>query len=605
MVFSSTVDLQETLQAEFSPSLDSSLIAAIVADYVNDPNLLPSPEDVKNLRNTLSDLAAEADFHVHDISDDFAHMRFTEAAEDSNDTSTTDFLSSESNATTNTAITSELSNGSQSLNSPLRFLRTAFPQLPISRLKSALGGAEDIDEIDMESVVESIMAGEYVRELEERGGQEGDTTVEQPWDTVQPRQIKKQKRRSGKTVTLGDVRQKQRLRASSTPNSPRTASADAWTQLSSVSSHLETLIPYTTAAQFQSVFHSPQYATPSEALRAALTSIASPLPASTEMSPGETQMLFGMFDILRESSAYQALPDVDREEMMSDAQLALRATQQRPDAALDVVWLLREVDGGEVDWGIYHSPAPSPSPISATGRQSKYISLLSSGPPTVAPPKAKLHVGVQSVPSSPVASPSTAWQTVPIVPRKSANLHADFIPAYHQANGMKNGHVKLKTGTKKPFSGNNQRAGELMQKRKEALREASRAWQRGNSSTRGGEVAYYFAERARELQEQAQAEKLDAAWDMVQSRRVETENGVTIDLHGTSVSEAVQIVRKLLIETPATTSMPLKIITGRGLHSTSGIGVLGPAVKNALVEDGWNVDKWTGGLIVRGRTLRR
>ena len=40
---------------------------------------------------------------------------------------------------------------------------------------------------------------------------------------------------------------------------------------------------------------------------------------------------------------------------------------------------------------------------------------------------------------------------------------------------------------------------ETMRKRDEALREAARMWQRGNSKSRGGEVAFYFAERVRGL----------------------------------------------------------------------------------------------------------
>lgn len=47
---------------------------------------------------------------------------------------------------------------------------------------------------------------------------------------------------------------------------------------------------------------------------------------------------------------------------------------------------------------------------------------------------------------------------------------------------------------------------------------------------------------------------------------------------------------------------PLKIITGRGTHSVNGVGVLKPAVRNALVRGGWNVGVWDGGLVVRGRT---
>lgn len=469
---------------------------------MTDPARPPSEDQIKHLRKTLSELAAQAEFHVHDeFTDDLANLRLADATDGSCDASATDFFFSESAATTNTAITSEFSNGAQSLSSPLRFLQTAFPHLPTSRLKSALGGAENMDEIDMESIVESIMASEYVRELEERGEEEGGKTVEQPWETVPPRQIaKKQKRKAGKTITFGDVRQKQLARPVSTPNSPRVAATDAWTQLSSVASHLETLIPYTTAAQFQSVFHSPQYSGPAEALRAALTAIASPALSSAETSPEETQMLFGMFDILQESEEYQVLPDVDREQMMSDAQLALRATQQQPDAALDVVWLLREVDGGQVDWGIYHSPAPSSPNTSTNGRPSKYTSQLPTGPPPAALPKIKTRLGAQSTPNSPLVPASTAWQTVPIAPRKTANTHADFIPAYNVNNtGTKNGKGKAKNGVKTGASSHTTRAGELMQRRKEALREASRAWQRGNSSTRGGEVAFYFAERVSHL----------------------------------------------------------------------------------------------------------
>ena len=44
----------------------------------------------------------------------------------------------------------------------------------------------------------------------------------------------------------------------------------------------------------------------------------------------------------------------------------------------------------------------------------------------------------------------------------------------------------------------------------------------------------------------------------------------------------------------------VRIITGRGKHSANGVGVLGPAVKNALTSDGWIIDTVDGGLIVRG-----
>lgn len=46
---------------------------------------------------------------------------------------------------------------------------------------------------------------------------------------------------------------------------------------------------------------------------------------------------------------------------------------------------------------------------------------------------------------------------------------------------------------------------------------------------------------------------------------------------------------------------PLKVVTGKGSHSANGVGVLRPAVKSALVQDGWNVGTWDAGLVVRGK----
>ena len=48
---------------------------------------------------------------------------------------------------------------------------------------------------------------------------------------------------------------------------------------------------------------------------------------------------------------------------------------------------------------------------------------------------------------------------------------------------------------------------------------------------------------------------------------------------------------------------PLKIITGRGTHSLNKVGVLKPAVRKALVEDGWVVSSWDGGLVVQPRGI--
>jgi len=141
-----------------------------------------------------------------------------------------------------------------------------------------------------------------------------------------------------------------------------------------------------------------------------------------------------------------------------------------------------------------------------------------------------------------------------------------------------------------------------LRKRDELLKEASKAWRRGNTKTRGGEVALYFAERAREFQELARREALNEARILVESKRSAAADRDTVDLHGTSISEAVAIVREILELEGCSSAKPLRIITGRGSHSANGVGVLKPAVRNALAQDGWNVGVWDGGLVVRGRT---
>ena len=52
---------------------------------------------------------------------------------------------------------------------------------------------------------------------------------------------------------------------------------------------------------------------------------------------------------------------------------------------------------------------------------------------------------------------------------------------------------------------------------------------------------------------------------------------------------------------PLAVGKPVVFITGRGSHSANGVGVLGPAVSNALTEDGWIIGKREGGVVVRGR----
>ncbi|KAJ2917107.1 hypothetical protein MD484_g3278, partial [Candolleomyces efflorescens] len=151
---------------------------------------------------------------------------------------------------------------------------------------------------------------------------------------------------------------------------------------------------------------------------------------------------------------------------------------------------------------------------------------------------------------------------------------------------------------------------ENMRRRDELLREAARMYNissgnsmgkgkgRATGKVRGGDVAWYFADRAREFQEAAKKESLNAAKAMVLRKQALSGEYDAIDLHGTTVNEAMEIVLELL-ESRGRGGKPLKIVTGRGSHSANGISVLKPALKKRLVEDGWNVGAWDAGLVVR------
>ncbi|KAI9573873.1 hypothetical protein HD554DRAFT_563820 [Boletus coccyginus] len=534
----------------------------------------------------------------------------------------------------------------QSFSSPLGFLQAALPHIPAARLRRALSqaGAGDEGNVDMESVVETLLTREFVRELEERGlDGHDDAEPRSPyafdndsWKRVETkkkpplvnRKATKKKNSRGKTITLVDIRQKQHLPS---PALTAPSAADPWTQLSSLSEYLATLLPPHPTSFFQSYFHLPKYTSPADALRAALSSIA----GTQSKSPSHTTTLFNMLDVLRDSPTYTSLDPERRSALYADAQLALCATGYRGDDAIDIVWLLLELEldleSGTLAMGVYHSPLSpnhssawiSPSPTSPllpptsrdrSGSASRARSQLPSGPPPVQPPPTSKRKSISSLGTSPIKDEPShfQWQTVPQKPSNGPHPLALHIPAYDSANQIrrlagaskargvgKGGNGDLSEFTRPDLK---QRMVVSMKRRDELLREASKAWGRGSAKTRGGEVALYFAERAREFQELARGEALNEARIMVELKRSAAPDRNTVDLHGTSISEAVVIVKEILAHESCSPANPLRIITGRGTHSANGIGVLKPAVRNALVRDGWNVGVWDGGLVVRGRT---
>jgi DNA-nicking Smr family endonuclease len=48
-------------------------------------------------------------------------------------------------------------------------------------------------------------------------------------------------------------------------------------------------------------------------------------------------------------------------------------------------------------------------------------------------------------------------------------------------------------------------------------------------------------------------------------------------------------------------SRGFRIVTGAGKHSRGGRGVLGPAVKKLLEQDGWRIEIMSGEILVKGK----
>ncbi|KAF9219707.1 hypothetical protein BS17DRAFT_821355 [Gyrodon lividus] len=653
--------LYDSLQAEFCPPLDTSLLAALIADIVpvgSGDIHSPSKNQVEELRTTLKELANQAaEQYDNELCDELDSVHLSSNYLTTDESGSSPDFYGETTESSTASDSSAISH--HSFSSPLGFLQAALPHISPSKLRRALSdaGAGDEGDFDMEAVVETLLSNEYIRELEERGldGLDDDglplpLTDESIWTPVEAKKrpgsvnakAAKKKNARGKTITLVDIRQKQHISPSSTSGPLATPIPDPWTQLSSLSVHLATLLPPHPASFFQSHFHSPNYSSPAKALRAALSSISGTQDAPSSDAP--TSTLFTMLDIIGASPIYTLLDAEQRTTLYSDVQLALSATLFRADDAIDIVWLLLELDldlkSGSLAMGVYHIPQPqarspmsqssslawasplgSPTSPKALERVGNWTMKLPLGPPSPQPPPTSKRKGSLSA-----ASPTTTnsnpfeWQTVPQKPPpKGPHSLALHIPAYNNNNdnkravgggkvrGAGNGLGKGGRGDVGELSPDlKRRKAESLKKRDEMLREASKAWRRGNSKTRGGEVALYFAERAREFQELARREALNEARIMVESKRLVRRRSAaadrsTIDLHGTCVSEAVALVKEILESEGCSAAHPLRIITGRGTHSANGVGVLKPAVRSALLRDRWNVGVWDGGLVVRGR----
>lgn len=623
------MELHNTLQAEF-PQIDASLLAAIIADHAQEgDDTARTSNQVENIRDILKVLANQAQEDECELDDIMSTTSLT----------TPDLCDS-------TTTASESSSSQHSFSSPLGFLQEAFSDVPIERLKRLLreGCGEALEgdgDIDMERMVEYILNMEHIRDLEERGIDAIERTpspllrVNGDWETVvhaKPRPTPKlatptKKKVKGRTIKIVDMMQTHHAPPSPTQTKGMQkegmtlgADVDIWTQVSSLSTHLATLLPPAPPSHFASYFHSPTHATPAHALRAALAALPStstnikhkvnqknPIKKSNQE---ETNTLFALLDLLQASPTFATLDAEQRNVLYADARAALSATQNRPDNALDIVWILRDLEHPACQAGIFHLPPPvsasNPNPTSARAK-------LPAGPPPVQPPPTSKRKFASSLSSSPTQpQPPEPWQNVPIRSPRTTQPLENTSPVNKRklrsagnvlGKGGKGDNGELpKNGTGGNVSGapHARFARGILQariQRGELLREAGRAWR----GPLGGEVALYYAQRAREVTEKAREDALDEARGLVEAKRHASNDKRSIDLHGTCVREAIVITSEILEREGCSPASPLRLITGRGTHSAGGVGVLKPAVHRALVNKGWDVGMWDGGLVVRGR----
>jgi hypothetical protein len=148
--------------------------------------------------------------------------------------------------------------------------------------------------------------------------------------------------------------------------------------------------------------------------------------------------------------------------------------------------------------------------------------------------------------------------------------------------------------------------------RSAAFAQAAAAYRRSRSQPLMGGAAAYYADVGRTASAAADAYSYTAANALVARQAVQGQ----IDLHGVDVKNGVRISCERVQDWwdggqaewarqgKVQGNGGYRIVTGVGRHSVAGKGVLGPAVRKALVADGWKVEEAQGVLTVVGRARR-
>ena len=161
------------------------------------------------------------------------------------------------------------------------------------------------------------------------------------------------------------------------------------------------------------------------------------------------------------------------------------------------------------------------------------------------------------------------------------------------------------------FGAASSKAYSLDARRSAALTQARAAYLKSKSNSLMGGAAAYYSQVGRDLRDSSHVYSAAAADSLVASQSGPSH----IDLHGVTVDDALRISRARVNQWwerlgesryngrlgADDRAAGFRIVTGAGKHSKGGRGVLGPAVKKLLTQDGWRIEAMSGGLLVKGK----
>lgn len=397
---------------------------------------------------------------------------------------------------TTMSMTSISSAGNTTFSSPTEFLNMLFPNLPTAVINQTFVehygpelSAESGEIDDMPTVIDQLLSLEYIQDLAERGlddEPESRTQTENEWKVVTSSSGKrgqqsivtnapKKPKKPATKVAFVDIRQRQHSikPVSQSPNgstkpkpAPGSFIADPWTRLSSISARLSELLHPTPPGFFQSYFHAPQstvtnskvgWKMEGDALRNALSDLIKkrfPSNTNTDNIPKNSPALQTSINVLCDiivdpgSDDSLALNGEQLLELKKDARLCIIAANGKLDTALDLLWLLKELDEAFVNGtGVAHlqsytdrkdTQLPPPSTPTSPSTTLNYANVRSK--PVQSPPPAPPTISIKFRPpdASGVSGPSSSWTTVQRRPQKVVSPHMDrFIPAYSNPNRLK------------------------------------------------------------------------------------------------------------------------------------------------------------------------